>query len=146
MPEEKVKLIADSADMVVGGYAFTKKDGKIAVLNINNPEYAMVLSIEGKELVVTSGMLADDWDGQIPEDFETEVRHTILACERVLKEAGCGLEHVFNVEVYMRDMAQWSDFNKVYCEMMPDPKPCRKALEVGLVPGLNVEIVMWAVK
>ena len=27
MPEEKVKLIADSADMVVGGYAFTKKDG-----------------------------------------------------------------------------------------------------------------------
>ena len=108
--------------------------------------FSPVLSIEGKELVVTSGMLADDWDGQIPEDFETEARHTILACERVLKEAGCGLENVFNVEVYMRDMAQWGDFNKVYREMMPDPKPCRKALEVGLVPGLNVEIVMWAVK
>ena len=42
MPEEKVKKIADSADMVVGGYAFTKKDGKIAVLNINNPEYAIL--------------------------------------------------------------------------------------------------------
>ena len=50
MPEEKVKLIADSADMVVGGYAFTKKDGIIAVLNINKPEYAMVLSLEGKLL------------------------------------------------------------------------------------------------
>ena len=50
MPEEKIKIIADNADMVVGRYAFTKKDGKIAVLNINNPEYAMVLSIEGKLL------------------------------------------------------------------------------------------------
>ena len=25
MPEEKIKEIADSANMVVGGYAFTKK-------------------------------------------------------------------------------------------------------------------------
>jgi hypothetical protein len=50
MPEEKVKLIADSADMVVGGYAFTKKDGIIAILNINKPEYAMVLSLDGKLL------------------------------------------------------------------------------------------------
>ena len=50
MPEEKVKEIADNADMVVGGYAFTRKDGVISVLNINNPEYAMVLSFEGKLL------------------------------------------------------------------------------------------------
>ena len=50
MPEEKIKEIADSANMVVGGYAFTKKDGKISVLNINNPAYAMVLSLEGKLL------------------------------------------------------------------------------------------------
>ena len=50
MPEEKIKEIADIANMVVGGYAFTKKDGKISVLNINNPAYAMVLSLEGKLL------------------------------------------------------------------------------------------------
>ena len=50
MPEDKIKEIADSADMVVGGYAFTKKGGRISVLNINNPEYAMVLSLEGKML------------------------------------------------------------------------------------------------
>ena len=50
MPENKVKEIADNADMVVGGYAFTKKAGAISVLNINNPDYAMVLSLEGKLL------------------------------------------------------------------------------------------------
>jgi len=108
--------------------------------------FSPVLSIEGKELVVTAGMLADDYDGQIPETIEEQARNTILACERVLKEAGCTLENVFNVEVYMKDLAQWGDFNKVYSEMMPDPKPCRKALQVGLIPGFMVEIVMWAVK
>ena len=50
MSENKIKEIADNADMIVGGYAFTKKDGTISVLNINNPEYAMVLSLEGKLL------------------------------------------------------------------------------------------------
>lgn len=50
MPEKKIKEIADSADMVVGGYAFTKKDDRVAVLNINNPEYAMVISLDGKML------------------------------------------------------------------------------------------------
>ena len=50
MPEKRIKEIADSADMVVGGYAFTKKDGRVAVLNINNPEYAMVISLDGKML------------------------------------------------------------------------------------------------
>ena len=50
MLEERIKSIADNADMVIGGYAFTKKDGIIAVLNINNPEYAMVLSLDGKML------------------------------------------------------------------------------------------------
>ena len=50
MPENEIKEIANNANMVVGGYAFTKKNGVISVLNINNPKYAMVLSLEGKLL------------------------------------------------------------------------------------------------
>lgn len=108
--------------------------------------FSPVLSIEGKEIVLTSGTCCDDYDGQIPEDMETQARHVILACERFLKEAGCDLNNVFNVEVYMKDLAQWDDFNKVYREMMPSTLPCRKALQVGLLPGFLVEVVMWAVK
>ena len=108
--------------------------------------FSPVLTIEGKEIVVTSGITCDDYDDQIPEDIETQARNTILACENFLKEAGCDLSNVFNVEVYMKDLAQWDDFNKVYREMMPEILPCRKALQVGLLPGYLVEIVMWAVK
>ena len=108
--------------------------------------FSPVLIAEGKRIVVTSGVVCEDYDNTIPETMEEQARKTILACEQFLKEAGCELKDVFNVEVYMQDMAQWADFNKVYREMMPDPKPCRKALQVGLLPGYLVEIVMWAVK
>lgn len=108
--------------------------------------FSPVLMVEGKQIVVTSGAVCEDYDGTIPETMEEQARKTILACERFLQEAGCELTDVFHVEVYLQDMAQWADFNQVYRELMPDPKPCRKALQVGLMPGYLVEIVMWAVK
>lgn len=108
--------------------------------------FSPVLAVEGKEIVLTSGMCCDDYDGTIPDSMEEQARNTLLACERCLKEAGCGLENVFNVEVFMKDLGQWDDFNQIYRQIMPDPKPCRRALQVGLLPGYLVEIVMWAVK
>lgn len=33
-----VKKIADAADVIVNGYAFTSSDGKYKILNLNRPE------------------------------------------------------------------------------------------------------------
>lgn len=108
--------------------------------------FSPVLEIEGRKMAVTAGTCCDDYDGTIPTDMETQARNTILACQRVLLEAGYNLDDVFNVEVYMKDLSQWDEFNKVYKKMMPDPKPARKALQTGLLPGYLVELVMWAIK
>lgn len=108
--------------------------------------YSPVLSVEGKELVITSGVCCDDYDGNIPEDMELQARNTLLACESILKDAGCDFTNVFHVEVYMSDLDNWGVFNKVYKEFMPDPLPTRKALQVGLLAGFKVEVVMWAMK
>ena len=48
MSEKELQAIADSSDMIVGGYSFTKKDGRISILNLNNPASAMVLFMDGK--------------------------------------------------------------------------------------------------
>ena len=50
MRESQLRKIADGADMIVRGYAFTRRDGKIAVLNLNSPTSAMLLSEEGRML------------------------------------------------------------------------------------------------
>ena len=45
-----IKKIADEADLIVNGYAFTKKQDAIYALNLNNPEKATVFTIDDIEI------------------------------------------------------------------------------------------------
>lgn len=51
MPD--VKSIADKADIIINGYAFTRKDESIQVLNLNSPNKAVVFSTDGEVLETT---------------------------------------------------------------------------------------------
>ncbi len=51
MPD--IKSIADGADIIVNGYAFTHKDDCIHVLNLNSPDKAVVFSLDGEVLETT---------------------------------------------------------------------------------------------
>ena len=50
---DKIRGIADRADMIVNGYAFTRENGQIRVLNLNNLDKALVLSDDGRVLQTT---------------------------------------------------------------------------------------------
>jgi hypothetical protein len=45
MPD--IAKIADAADLIVNGYAFTRCELGYRVLNLNCPEHAMVISADG---------------------------------------------------------------------------------------------------
>lgn len=49
----KLKTIADKADIIVNGYAFTRNDERIQVLNLNCPKKAVVFSTDGEVLETT---------------------------------------------------------------------------------------------
>ena len=51
MPD--IKTIADNADVIINGYAFTRKDDSIQVLNLNCPDKAVVFSADGEVLETT---------------------------------------------------------------------------------------------
>ena len=51
MPD--IKTIADNADVIINGYAFTRKDNSIQVLNLNCPDKAVVFSADGEVLETT---------------------------------------------------------------------------------------------
>ena len=44
MPEEKLLQIADDANMIIKGYAFTKDGTFIRIFNLNDGKSAMVIS------------------------------------------------------------------------------------------------------
>lgn len=60
-----LKTIADQADMIVNGYAFTKCETGYKVLNLDNPQKATVLSSNG-EVLETS---MDDIEIRIATDY-----------------------------------------------------------------------------
>ena len=44
----KLKTIADKADVIINGYAFTTDGDRIHVLNLNSPDKAVVFSADGE--------------------------------------------------------------------------------------------------
>ena len=62
---DKIKEIADKADMIVNGYAFTRENDQIRILNLNNLVKALVISADGKVLETTM----DDIEIRIVLDY-----------------------------------------------------------------------------
>ena len=59
------KQIADAADLIVNGYAFTRCSAGFRVLNLNRPDRAVVLTEEGDVLETSM----DDIEIQIVRDY-----------------------------------------------------------------------------
>lgn len=57
--------VADKADFIVNGYAFTKCNMGYKILNLNKPQHALVISSNG-EMLETS---MDDIEIQIVKDY-----------------------------------------------------------------------------
>ena len=47
MSDTKIREIADKADMIIRGYAFTREDALIRILNLNDRESSMVITLDG---------------------------------------------------------------------------------------------------
>lgn len=107
--------------------------------------YSPVLRVEGRCLVVIAGQAAILPDGTVQgTGIETQTTLTLENCGKQLKCAGADLRDVFKVNVFMRDLADWPRFNVAYAAVMPPPYPVRTAVQAVLLPGLEVEIEMWA--
>ena len=61
----EIKTIADNADMIVNGYAFTKCALGYRVLNLNNTQNSMLISADGETLETTM----DDIEIDIVTDY-----------------------------------------------------------------------------
>lgn len=60
-----IMKVADTADMIINGYAFKKNMEQIRILNLNNPEKAIILNNQGTVLETSM----DDIEIQIVKDY-----------------------------------------------------------------------------
>jgi 2-iminobutanoate/2-iminopropanoate deaminase len=109
--------------------------------------YSPVLEVQAGRLVVISGQVALDQQGNIVGDtIEEQTRATLDNCRRHLESAGCTFADVFKVNAFMTDINDWHRFNAVYMEIIPEPRPARTTVGAKLLRTFLIEIEMWAVK
>jgi len=89
-----------------------------------------------------SGAIGRGPDGKVPEGIEAQAKATMDDIGETLKLAGLGYRDLFHCTVFLSDMKNWADFNKVYMTYFADgPLPARSAVGVnGLALGAMLEI------
>ena len=56
-------------------------------------------------------------------------------------------DNVVKCSIFLKDMKQYTDVNKVYAEYFNENPPAREAVEVSVLPrNVNIEISLIAVK
>jgi 2-iminobutanoate/2-iminopropanoate deaminase len=95
-----------------------------------------------------AGQQGPDGKGKLDGlDITTQTRNAIAAVKKVVGEAGFSMGDIAFVTVYVTDVKDVPAMNKVYKELMPDPKPARATVQIaGLIGGARIEISAVAVK
>ncbi|ETW87169.1 hypothetical protein HETIRDRAFT_99559 [Heterobasidion irregulare TC 32-1] len=109
-----------------------------------NPSYSHILSHATKVpgLIFLSGQTPVGADGKlVAGGIEEHTAQCIANLGNVLKAAGSSWEKVVKVNVYLKDMDNFSAMNEVYEKLLPTPKPARTCIQAAKLPGgVDVEI------
>lgn len=100
------------------------------------------------ETIFLAGQVPDDDTGAIVgDDIETQTRQAISNIEALLEAAGSSLDRIVSVTAYLTDRDDLDGFNRVYAELLADPKPARATVVVEeLVVDARLELQVTAVK
>jgi 2-iminobutanoate/2-iminopropanoate deaminase len=75
----------------------------------------------------------------IGSTVSTHTRQALQNISTVLDAAGSSLNNIIKATVYLTSMDNYAAHNKVWCELIPDPKPARTCVAVaGLPMGTDV--------
>ena len=85
--------------------------------------------------------------GKVSGDFTTDARQALDNLSKVLRAAGLDWPDVVKVNVYVKEIGRFEEFNKLYTSVLPAPLPARTFLAVADLPGSGiVEIEAVAVR
>ena len=103
--------------------------------------------VAGNTLYIAGQEGTDDSDKLVAGGIGPETTAALENVQKVLKAAGFELKDVVSVTVYLADIHEFPDMNKVYKGVMPDPKPTRATIQAAaLVNNARIEISAIAVK
>ena len=96
----------------------------------------------GNMLFVSGQIALDPENGELVLSSFAEQCHRVLLNLKIILEAGgSALENVLKVTIYMKNLSQFNELNKIYSEYFDASKPSRACVEVSALPkGVALEM------
>lgn len=88
--------------------------------------------------------------GKVPKnldgDITAQTQDVLATIDALLQQAGTSKDRILRAEIYLKDIAQWADMNKVWDAWIPPgATPARATVEARMArPECLVEIVITA--
>lgn len=104
----------------------------------------MSQAVENGNTVYLAGLVADD----ASQDVKGQTRQILAKIDALLKAAGTDKSKLLSANIWLTDIATWSQMNEVWdAWVSPGNTPARATVEAKLAgPGLKVEIMVQAAK
>ena len=100
-------------------------------------------------IIEVTGTVAVDENNLLvgKDDAYGQTRFILSKIEKILKQAGAGLQHVVRTRMFVTDISHWQQIGKAHQEFFAQIKPCSIMVEVkGLIgKGYLVEIEATAI-
>jgi len=123
---------------------------KEAILSKKFPKSDLPFShgFRAGNFIFTSGQVGRNPEtGELADGIEEQTRQTLENIEIILEEAGCSRRDIVKATVFLPDIRDYNDVNKVYHSFFNKPYPARSCVEAKLAnQKYKVEIEAIAYK
>lgn len=111
--------------------------------------YVQARVVNGNTLYTSGCVAINPHTGEKPEGIKEQTELVFSNLDAILREAGFQRSDVIKTTVFLLDMGDFAEVNKIYAEFFGDHKPCRSCVQAARLPGqpsFKVEIEAIAVK
>jgi ribosomal-protein-alanine N-acetyltransferase len=103
---------------------------------------------KGTDLLVLSGQVGTNPDGNLPPDVEGQLRNALNNVLRILKSEGVAAEGIIKINIWLTEPVDRERFLEMWNEFHGGTPPATTMAYVAelIQPSLKVEVEAWAAR
>ena len=104
-------------------------------------------AVRAGDFVYVSGQTAMNDQGEIVSGgIEVQTNKVFVIIKNILEIAGCGMEDVIKVNVWLDDTRDFAGYNRIFAEYFTENPPARSTVQSKLVVDAKIEADVVAYK
>jgi enamine deaminase RidA (YjgF/YER057c/UK114 family) len=102
--------------------------------------------VDAGDYVYVSGQGPRRANGSLPATFADQCRQAFEKVREIVEAAGLTMDHVVYTQVYLEDVSQYGEMNRVFANYFQKSRPARAVLGVAQLPEPPIQVSAIAVR